>query len=71
MASPESVIPAGEGQRGPLWFRKMDRNGDGDVSRVEWLGAREDFDRMDTDRDGLVSAAEADAFDDAIRKKSN
>jgi Ca2+-binding EF-hand superfamily protein len=71
VASPEAVIPAGEGQRGPLWFRKMDRNGDGDVSRVEWLGAREDFDRMDTDRDGLVSAAEADAFDVAIRKKSN
>ncbi len=28
--------------RGPLWFRKMDRNGDGDVSRREFIGTPED-----------------------------
>jgi Ca2+-binding EF-hand superfamily protein len=56
-------------QRGPLWFRKMDRNGDGDVSRLEWLGTREEFDRIDTDRDGLISPEEADAYDALMRKK--
>jgi Ca2+-binding EF-hand superfamily protein len=54
--------------RGPVWFRKMDRNGDGDVSRAEWLGSKEDFDRIDTDGDGLISAAEAEAFDARLRK---
>ena len=53
---------------GPLWFRKMDRNRDGDVSRREWLGSEEMFRQIDTDGDGLISAAEADAFDARYRK---
>jgi Ca2+-binding EF-hand superfamily protein len=55
--------------RGPLWFRKMDRNGDGDVSLSEWLGTREQFDEIDTDRDGLISLAEAEAYDRRMRAK--
>src|SRR5439155_21616343 len=35
--------------RGPEWFRKMDRNGDGDVSRREFLGTDEQFKEIDTD----------------------
>lgn len=45
---------------GPVWFRKMDRNGDGDVSRREFLGADEDFGKIDKDGDGLIDANEAD-----------
>jgi Ca2+-binding EF-hand superfamily protein len=55
--------------RGPVWFRKMDRNGDGDISRSEWLGSKEDFDRIDTDKDNLISVEEAEAFDALMRKK--
>src|SRR5262249_55114451 len=29
--------------RGPLWFRKMDLNVDGDVSQREFLGTQEEF----------------------------
>jgi Ca2+-binding EF-hand superfamily protein len=49
--------------RGPLWFRKMDRNRDGDVSRKEFLGTDEQFKEIDTDGDGLISLAEAEAYD--------
>lgn len=41
------------------WFRKMDRNADGDVSRREFTGSHDAFVRLDQDRDGLISAAEA------------
>jgi Ca2+-binding EF-hand superfamily protein len=46
---------------GPSWFRRMDRNKDGDVSRREFLGPRAQFDRLDRDGDGLIDAQEAAA----------
>jgi len=46
---------------GPPWFRRMDRNRDGDVSRREFLGARAQFDRLDRDHDGLLGPDEAEA----------
>ena len=49
--------------RGPVWFLKMDRNRDGDVSRKEFLGTDEQFKAIDTDGDGLISLAEAQAYD--------
>jgi len=47
----------------------MDRNGDGDVSPTEWLGSKEDFDAIDTDKDGLISLEEAEAYDARARNK--
>lgn len=45
--------------RGPEWFRKMDRNQDGDVTWREFLGPRETFDRLDEDGNGLIDDSEA------------
>jgi Ca2+-binding EF-hand superfamily protein len=53
----------------PAWFRKMDRNNDGDISPREFLGSPEQFRRLDTDGDGLISAAEARRADSAAAKK--
>jgi Ca2+-binding EF-hand superfamily protein len=50
-------------ERGPAWFHKADRNGDGYLSRREWLGTEELFRRLDRDGDGLISPAEAEFFE--------
>jgi hypothetical protein len=42
----------------PDWFTHADLNRDGDVSRREFLGTTSHFDRLDSDHDGYVSAAE-------------
>jgi Ca2+-binding EF-hand superfamily protein len=55
-------------QSGPAWFRKMDRNRDGDVSRKEFLFSDELFRKIDTDGDGLISRNEAEKVGDLSRK---
>jgi Ca2+-binding EF-hand superfamily protein len=44
---------------GPDWFRSMDRNSDGDVSRREFLGNEAAFKTFDHDGNGLIDAQEA------------
>jgi len=61
--------PLPETAVGPVWFRKMDLNRDGDVSRREFIGTKEEFDRIDTDHDGLISVEEANKYDALKRQQ--
>ena len=56
-----AIVRSTDVLEGPLWFRKMDRNRDGDVSKREFLGSSAQFNSLDTDKDGLLDAKEAEA----------
>jgi Ca2+-binding EF-hand superfamily protein len=43
----------------PEWFTRMDRNGDGDITMKEFLGTKEDFQKLDTNNDSFIEPAEA------------
>jgi Ca2+-binding EF-hand superfamily protein len=45
---------------GPIWFQRMDRNQDGDLTWKEFLGPRHVFEELDTDHDGLIDPQEAE-----------
>lgn len=57
-----SQTPAFQQRRpiGPIWFQRMDRNNDGDLTWNEFLGPREVFHTLDRDADGLVDPQEAE-----------
>lgn len=53
--------PVSGNARGPKWFIHMDKNGDGDVTLKEFLGTREQFHKLDTNKDGFIEPKEAEA----------
>ena len=61
MGGGDAILPGLQGLNGPEWFRRMDRNQDGDVSPREFLGTSTQFATLDSDQDGLMSAIEAEA----------
>ena len=64
MGAGDAILPGSESLRGPEWFRRMDRNQDGDVSPREFLGTAQQFVQIDGDSDRLISADEAMGIDD-------
>ncbi len=48
-----------ENDSAPVWFQKMDRNRDGDISSREFLGSQAIFEKIDRDADGLIDVEEA------------
>jgi Ca2+-binding EF-hand superfamily protein len=46
---------------GPTWYRRMDRNLDGDITWREFLGSREQFQRLDLNADEMIDVSEASA----------
>ena len=54
------LTPLGKPMRhSPDWFQAMDRNGDGDLSRREFTGSADVFNKLDHDQDGLIDGMEA------------
>jgi Ca2+-binding EF-hand superfamily protein len=58
MKPPTTPKPQSEG---PLWFQKMDRDHDGEVSLREFLGPLAVFRKLDANGDGRIDAKEAQA----------
>ena len=56
MAMPEMAVPP---TTGPRWFRAMDTNADGDISRREFIGEARMFELLDANRDEFIDEAEA------------
>lgn len=51
--------PKGQGGRVPGKFQEDDADGDGVVSRTEFSGPADHFDRLDLDGDGAIQESEA------------
>jgi len=60
----ESTVPRNVVQTrapvGPVWFQRMDRNMDGDLTWKEFLGPRHVFEELDANHDGLIDPMEAE-----------
>jgi hypothetical protein len=56
--SVRAISPRAPAEAPPDWFVSMDKNGDRDLARGEFLGTTEQFRQFDTDGDGLLSVAE-------------
>lgn len=57
--SPPRTAPVAASAEAPEWFRNADFNGDGDVSRREFLGEPARFQEFDGDGNGFLDASEA------------
>jgi Ca2+-binding EF-hand superfamily protein len=55
----------------PSWFVRADYNGDGEVSRREFLGTIEQFSLIDENRDGYISADEAKHGTTMLKENGN
>jgi Ca2+-binding EF-hand superfamily protein len=55
----------------PSWFVHADYNGDGDVSRREFLGTADQFTLLDENRDGYISADEAKRGKPMLKENGN
>jgi Ca2+-binding EF-hand superfamily protein len=58
---------ANQARSGPEWFRRMDRNQDGDLDWSEFLGEEPLFMKVDQDHDGLIDPIEAEQFNSDSR----
>jgi hypothetical protein len=59
---PPSSAPVADDAKPPSWFVRADLNGDGDVSRREFLGNRDQFSRLDANGDGYLGSLEIIAY---------
>jgi hypothetical protein len=59
--APPPLVARAPAEGTPRWFLSMDANGDGAISRREFLGPADKFVLLDTSGDGLVDVVEAKA----------
>jgi Ca2+-binding EF-hand superfamily protein len=70
----ESTVPRIAAQPrapvGPIWFQRMDRNNDGDLTWKEFLGPRHVFEELDADHDGLIDPKEAEKATELMSREA-
>lgn len=71
MATGDAILPGRDGLAGPGWFKRMDRNQDGDVSRREFPGPVIQFQQLDQDGDQLISVEEAERVSASAQASGN
>lgn len=69
-AAPMALAGNHEGDHKGGWFAKVDADGDGFISKSEFLAKHEEkFNKMDTDGDGKISKEEKMAAKEHMKKK--
>jgi Ca2+-binding EF-hand superfamily protein len=53
-----SLVPRAPAKEVPRWFTLMDTSGDGVISRREFLGEAEQFEKLDANKDGFLDTTE-------------
>ena len=64
-----NVVQPRQNNKGPQWFRRLDRNLDGDISPREFPGSSKLFTKFDRDKNGLIDAKEAQALTPKRKRK--
>jgi len=60
---PDANVATSDAEASPSWFKQADFNGDGDISRREFMGSSERFSKIDLDDDGYINREEAAAYE--------
>ncbi|MGB7345342.1 MAG: hypothetical protein WBD20_14095 [Pirellulaceae bacterium] len=63
--SPENLTGLDTLTELPRWASRMDSNSDGEISRWEFLGSTEQFDKLDTTEDGFIDITEVQSLENS------
>jgi Ca2+-binding EF-hand superfamily protein len=58
VTTPQNVVEASRASQARANIEAMDKNGDGKISRDEWKGSTEVFNRLDANHDGFITPDE-------------
>lgn len=70
LISSPALAQQGMPDLGEMFFKQFDSNGDGQVSKAEFMQPTEaQFDHMDKNADGSLDSTEVEAFNDEMQRR--